>query len=102
MDQITSAEIYIPMAVIMTLLCLTFAWFIYDKDVRRSIIMQDAEEDFQDLKKRLATCHPSDGERLIQQFEEKWARYLMPWTLSNYTHALYVVLLDRDIRAALN
>lgn len=102
MDQITNFELYVPIVIIMVVLCLAFAWFIYDKDVRRSVIMQDAEEDFQIVKKRLLTCHPSEAEHLIEQFENKWERYLMPWTLSNYTRQLYMVIFDRDTRAALN
>lgn len=102
MDQITSTDLYYPIAFLMAMLCLIFAWFIYDKDVRKGIILQDAEEDFQELQKRLLTCYPSEGERLIQEFENKWQRYLMPWTLTDYTHRLYRILFDRDTRAALN
>lgn len=102
MDQITTDELLYPITFLIVILCLTFAWFIYDKDVRKGIIMQDAQEDFQELQKKLLTCHPIEGERLIAEFEKKWERYLMPWTLSNYTHALYRILFDRDTRAALN
>jgi hypothetical protein len=98
----THDELVLCASVLIATATLLFAYFIYDRETRNSVIMQDAEEDFQEVSRKIHTCHPSEAERLILEFEDKWSRYLMPWTLSDYTHKLYRILFDRDIRAKLN
>lgn len=88
-------------AIGMALLAL-FTVFLYDREVRNGIIMTDLREDFESLSLAIRSCTPADAESLILKFEDKWARYVDPFTLSNYTNELYKIIFDKHGRAALN
>lgn len=79
-----------------------FAWFIYDREVRNSIIMTDLREDFDQVKRSIYSCTPADAEALITKFEDKWSQYVDSFTLSNYTSELYQIIFRRHGNAALN
>jgi hypothetical protein len=81
---------------------LLFSIFIYNREVRKGVIMTDLREDFEQTKKALIACTPSDAETLIYQFEKKWADYVDPITLSNYTYELYKMIFKKHGNAALN
>ncbi len=94
--------LHIYLTVCVIILLLAFSVFLYDREVRRGIIMTDMNEDFEITKKALASCTPADGEALIMKFETKWSEYVDPVTLSNYTYELYKIIFKRHGNAALN
>lgn len=88
-------------ATAMALLAL-FTVFLYNREVRNGIIMTDLREDHEQTKKAIRSCTPADAEALIMRFEDKWARYVDPYTLHNYTSDLYQTIFNQHGREALN
>lgn len=92
----------VALTVLTAFFILLFAWFIYDRELRESILMRDFNEDFEHLKKTIPNLTAGDAERMISQFEQRWDPYIDHFTLSNRTAALYRILFKKHGNAALN
>ena len=88
------SPVYIFATIVIALLFL-FLWFIFDRDFRKSIIMEDLVDDFYEKKRQVETCSPDKAESIINEFSEKWKKYVPGWILCDYTHELYRALFDR-------
>jgi hypothetical protein len=88
--------IHIALTVLFVVMTFLFAVFIFNREVRNGIIMEDFREDFKEHEKSIRSCTPADAEELIDRFYKKWEPYVPYFTLVDHTHILYQSIISKN------
>ena len=88
--------IHVFLTGIVVVLTLAFAVFIFNREVRNGIIMEDFRDDFKELEKTVKSCTPADAEELIDRFYKKWEPYVPYFILVDHTHILYQSVISKN------